>query len=218
VTEILEISGATLSPWLGGAMDGGNGNLTIRFSVFELDLKAGELRRNGSRVRLQEQPLQILVSLLERPGEVVGRDELRKKLWAADTFVDFDHGLNAAIRRLRDALGDSADTPRFVETVARRGYRFIAPLSQPLPSAAIPAPGAPHETGPGEGAGTPKAVSGQRQRIWLLGIAIVAALVACTLVAWRLGHRTGGQATNTQRRLTANRAELPIASAALSPT
>ena len=199
-------------------MDGGNGNSTIRFSVFELDLKAGELRRNGSRVRLQEQPLQILVSLLERPGEVVGRDELRKKLWAADTFVDFDHSLNAAIRRLRDALGDSADTPRFVETVARRGYRFIAPLSQPLPSAAIPVPGAQHETGPGKGAETPPAVSGQRQRIWPLAIAIVAALVAGTLVAWRLGHRTGGQATNTQRRLTANRPELPITSAALSPS
>ena len=141
-------------------MDGGNGTSTIRFSVFELDLKAGELRRNGSRVRLQEQPLQILVSLLERPGEVVGRDELRKKLWAADTFVDFDHSLNAAIRRLRDALGDSADTPRFVETVARRGYRFIAPLSQPLPSAAIPVPGARHETGPGEGAEPPQPFPG----------------------------------------------------------
>jgi DNA-binding winged helix-turn-helix (wHTH) protein/Tol biopolymer transport system component len=104
---------------------------TIRFGIFELDLEAGELRRNGSKVRLQEQPYQILVRLLERPGKVVTRDELRKKLWPADTFVDFDHGLNAAIRRLREALDDSADTPRFVETVARHGYRFIAPVDVP---------------------------------------------------------------------------------------
>jgi Tol biopolymer transport system component/DNA-binding winged helix-turn-helix (wHTH) protein len=97
----------------------------IRFSVFELDLSAGELRRNGAKVRVQEQPLQILAALLERPGEIVTKEELRGKLWPADTFVDFDHGLNAAVRRLREALGDSADVPRFVETVARRGYRFI---------------------------------------------------------------------------------------------
>src|SRR5678815_5086796 len=107
----------------------GNGTGTIQFSVFELDLRAGELRRNGSKVRLQEQPLQVLVSLLERPGEVVSREELRGRLWPADTFVDFDHSLNAAVRRLRDALGDSAENPRFVETVARRGYRFLVPIS-----------------------------------------------------------------------------------------
>src|SRR3954469_12565822 len=106
-----------------------NGSRVIRFGVFELDPQAGELRRNGSRVRLQEQPLQVLTVLLERPGEVVARDELQKRLWPADTFVDFDHSLNAAIRRLRDALGDSAENPRFVETVARRGYRFLAPVS-----------------------------------------------------------------------------------------
>src|SRR4051794_38500497 len=107
----------------------GTGTGTIQFSVFELDLRAGELRRNGSKVRLQEQPLPVLGSLLERPGGVVSREELRGRLWPADTFVDFDHSLNAAVRRLRDALGDSAETPRFVETVARRGYRFIAPVS-----------------------------------------------------------------------------------------
>jgi DNA-binding winged helix-turn-helix (wHTH) protein len=96
---------------------------------------------NGSRVRLQDQPFQILISLLERPGEVITREELRSRLWPADTFVDFDHSLNAAVRRLRDALGDSADTPRFVETVARRGYRFIAPISKPLGGAsATPIP------------------------------------------------------------------------------
>ena len=100
-----------------------------RFGVFELDLKAGELRRHGHKIKLQEQPFQVLSQLLEKPGEVITREELRNRLWPADTFVDFDHSLNAAIRRLRDALGDSADNPTFVETVARRGYRFLAPVS-----------------------------------------------------------------------------------------
>jgi TolB-like protein/DNA-binding winged helix-turn-helix (wHTH) protein/Flp pilus assembly protein TadD len=98
----------------------------LRFGIFELDLRAGELRRQGVRVRLQEQPFQVLAMLLERPGDVVTREELKKKLWPADTFVDFDHGLNKAINKLRDSLGDSATNSRFVETVARRGYRFLA--------------------------------------------------------------------------------------------
>jgi len=100
----------------------------IRFGVFELDIKAGELRRNGIKIKLQEQPLQVLVTLLEHPGQVVSREELRTALWPADTFVDFDHSLNAAIKRLRDALGESADQPVFIETMARRGYRFIGPV------------------------------------------------------------------------------------------
>src|SRR5438128_4004611 len=98
----------------------------LRFGVFELDLRAGELRKRGLRIRLQQQPFQVLALLLERAGQVVGREELQKALWPADTFVDFDHGLNKAINKIRDALGDSAESPRFVETVARRGYRFIA--------------------------------------------------------------------------------------------
>src|SRR6476660_1660234 len=95
----------------------------IRFGIFEVDRNSGELRRNGVRVKLQEQPYQVLMTLLEHPGDVVTREELRTRLWAEDTYVDFDHSLNAAVRRLRDALGDSAENPRFVETVARRGYR-----------------------------------------------------------------------------------------------
>ena len=98
----------------------------LRFGVFEADLRAGELRKQGLRVRLQEQPFQVLVMLLENPGEVVTREEVQKRLWPADTFVDFDHGLNKAINKIREALGDSAESPRFVETVARRGYRFLA--------------------------------------------------------------------------------------------
>src|ERR1700722_12926911 len=98
----------------------------LRFGVFELDLRAGELSKHGMRIRLQEQPFQILAMLVEHPGEVVTREELQKKLWPADTFVDFDHGLNKAINKIRDALGDSAESPRFVETVTRRVYRFLA--------------------------------------------------------------------------------------------
>jgi Tol biopolymer transport system component/DNA-binding winged helix-turn-helix (wHTH) protein len=112
-------------------INGNGASAPRRFGVFEVDLRSGELRRNGVKVKLQEQPLQVLAQLLERPGEVVTREDLRKHLWPADTFVDFDHSLNAAIRRLRDALGDSAENPTFVETVARRGYRFLAPVSIP---------------------------------------------------------------------------------------
>src|SRR6266566_1650439 len=100
----------------------------LRFGVFQIDIRAGELHKNGVKLKLQEQPFQVLCLLLEHPGELVSREEFRNRLWPADTFVDFDHGLNAAIKRLRDALGDSADTPVFIETLARRGYRFIAPV------------------------------------------------------------------------------------------
>src|SRR5436305_14767003 len=100
----------------------------IRFGVFELDLRSGELQRQGRKIRLEGQPVQVLVGLLETPGELVTPEELHRKLWPADTFVNFEHGLNAAVKRLRQALSDSADNPRFVETLPRRGYRFIAPV------------------------------------------------------------------------------------------
>src|SRR6267154_1109522 len=102
----------------------------IRFSTFEVSLHTGELRQKGQKVKLQEQPFQVLAALLERPGQMVTREELRSRLWSGDIFVDFDHSLNAAIKRLRDALGESAETPIFIETLARRGYRFIAPVVQ----------------------------------------------------------------------------------------
>ena len=114
----------------------------IRFGVFEVDLAAGELRKSGMRLRLQGQPFQVLALLLERAGEVVTREDLQQKLWPSDTFVDFDHSLNTAINKLREALGDSASSPRYVETLARRGYRFIAPL-QLEPKAAEPSPPPP---------------------------------------------------------------------------
>ena len=100
----------------------------LRFGVFEVDLAAGELRKNGARIRLQEQPFQVLTALLQNAGQVVTRDELREKIWPADTFVDFDHSLNTAVNKIRESLSDSASSPRFVETLARRGYRFIAPV------------------------------------------------------------------------------------------
>ena len=102
----------------------------IRFGPYEVDLAAGELRKNGRVVRLQEQPFQILAALLDRPGEVVTRDDLRERLWAGDTNVDFDQGLNTAINKLREALGDSAANPQFIETLPKRGYRFLFPLDE----------------------------------------------------------------------------------------
>jgi len=108
---------------------------TYRFGIFELDLRSGELRRNGSKLKIQEQSLQVLALLLAHQGEPVTRDELRNQLWPADTFVDFDHSINAAIKRLREALSDEAENPRFIETLPRRGYRFIAPVNRPFDGA-----------------------------------------------------------------------------------
>src|SRR6266403_4390932 len=101
----------------------------LQFGAFEVDLRTGSLRKSGARIKLQEQPFQILAMLLEKPGDMVTREELRQRLWPADTFVDFDNGLNTAIKKLRDTLGDSADSPRFIETLPKRGYRFIYPVN-----------------------------------------------------------------------------------------
>src|SRR6516225_3257882 len=176
---------------------------TLRFGVFAVDRKTGELRRNGVKVRLQDQPLQILLTLLERPGEVVTREELRGRLWPDDTFVDFEHSINTAVRRLRDALGDSAENPRFVETVARRGYRFLAPVS-----------GAPEVSAPPEMAVLrPHAV----RRWWILGVVAVALLVG-VIVGWHAGTSTATRAGNiSERRLTANAPELPVIDGVISP-
>ena len=114
------------------------GTGSVRFATFELDVRSRELRQGSSRVRLQDQPFEILRLLLERPGDVITRNELQQRLWPDGTFVDFEHSLNAAVKRLRAVLGDDADNPRFVETLPRRGYRFIASLHRanlrsPLP-------------------------------------------------------------------------------------
>ncbi len=109
----------------------------IRFGSYTLDVPAGELHKNGTKIRLPDQPFQILLLLLQRPGEVVTRDELRHHLWSSDTFVDFERGLNSAVKKLRDVLGDSAETPRFVETLPRRGYRFIYPVGEAAPKGRV---------------------------------------------------------------------------------
>jgi DNA-binding winged helix-turn-helix (wHTH) protein len=114
----------------------------IRFGPFELHVRSGELDKGQTRLKVPDQSIEILKALLERPGELVTREELRKRLWPTDTFVDFEHGLNAAVRRLREALGDSADTPKFIETLPRRGYRFIGLVEGPSCEAVAAAPSA----------------------------------------------------------------------------
>jgi len=160
-----------------------------------VDLRAGELRKHGLRVRLQEQPFQVLAMLLERAGQVVTREALQKKLWPADTFVDFDHGLNKAVNKIRDALGDSAESPRFVETVARRGYRFLAEVkstdeaSLRSPEFAPPRPLAPQTADRGEL--TDAAAMPQRRLpplAWKISVFVLLAVIA-TFAAWKIHSR-----------------------------
>jgi len=177
----------------------------VRFGVYELDPRAGELRRGGVKVKIQEQPYQVLALLLERPGEVVLREELKRRLWPADTFVDFDHSLNAAIKRLRDVLRDSADNPRFIETLARRGYRFLAPVTGVLPPAVAPllpvlAP--------------PQSRSRNRARCIA---AMVVLAGACISVGFHIGNRVARAASPSEAKLTANSPDIPVYRAAISP-
>jgi|SRR5579862_4361377 len=111
-----------------------------RFGVFEVDAESGELRKSGVRMRLPDQPFQVLMILLERQGEVITRADLREKLWPSDTFVDFDHSLNTIINKLREVLNDSASSPRFIETLAKRGYRFLAPVELVVTSSGLQTP------------------------------------------------------------------------------
>src|SRR5262245_19636363 len=119
-----------------------SGNL-FRFGIFELDSAGGILTRSGARVKIQEQPFRLLLILLERPGEIVSRDELRQRLWPEGTYVDFDGSLNVLLKRLRATIGDDPDNPRFIETIPRRGYRFIAPVAVVQPKLEQPAVVAP---------------------------------------------------------------------------
>jgi Tol biopolymer transport system component/DNA-binding winged helix-turn-helix (wHTH) protein len=183
-------------------------NGIVSFGVFEADLRAGELRRSGSRVRLQDQPFQVLTLLLEKPGEVVTREELRSRLWPADTFVDFDHGLNAAIKRLRDALGDSAENPRFIETLARRGYRFLAPLN----AGATPSTGAAaQERNPGA------PIAEKRHSRWRIAVAAVAVLLMGSGAGWVAARRLNPKVQPLEQRLTANPPDDPVLNAVISP-
>src|SRR5882672_2564506 len=193
-------------------------NGSIRFGVFEFDRGSLQLRRNGVRIKLQDQPGQILSALLEAPGDLVTREELRKRLWSADTFVDFDHSLNTAIKRLRDVLGDSADNPIFIETLSRRGYRFMAPLA---------VPGNGHSNGHGlpVGNGSPSssvspvvAATGRwsaRFAWWgLAGLLVTAGAVSA---GWHAGHRTVRPMQPRETRLTANSPDAPVEGGTISP-
>jgi TolB-like protein/DNA-binding winged helix-turn-helix (wHTH) protein len=146
---------------------------TLRFGVFEADIRAGELRKQGTKIKLQDQPFQVLLALLEKPGEVISREELQKRIWPADTFIDFDHGVNNAIRRLREALGDSAENPRFIETLSRRRYRFIAPVTASEGGAGVAeVPNVTH-------------VEARRRRMpwWAIAACVVVLVVAALLAA-----------------------------------
>src|SRR5918995_749323 len=164
---------------------------SYRFGVFEVDVKQGEVRKQGLRIRLRGRPFEILAILLERPGEMVSREELRARLWAADTFVDFDHGLNTSVNRLREVLGDSADNPRFIETVPRKGYRFIAPVhSAPDIYTPLPTPaGAPEpaESPPRSDPSIPPGGSPPARRrsfFWLIAAAAVVIAAVTGAFAW----------------------------------
>jgi len=168
----------------------------IRFGVFELDLQDGQLTRYGTKLRLPQQPLQLLAVLLERPGETFTRDELRNRLWSSDVFVDFDHGLNKSIQKLRDALGDSAASPRYIETIPRVGYRFIAPVSNghpPPPSkvAIEPSPQLPDREVEGPAA---VVAGGHKARWWIA----TAAVVACAAMGVYISSRHPAVITYTQ--------------------
>ena len=169
---------------------------TLRFGVFEFDLRTGELTKAGRKLSIQEQPARVLVALLEHPGEVVSREELQRKVWQADTFVDFDTGINKAIAKIREALSDSADSPRFVETLPRRGYRFIAPV-QSMPNFAAdtaPEPGGLASASTAEvvhEAAAPTANLSGRRRRWVLAAVVMTALLAVVVFwSWKSRDQT----------------------------
>jgi TolB-like protein/DNA-binding winged helix-turn-helix (wHTH) protein/Tfp pilus assembly protein PilF len=166
-------------------MPEGKKSQAVRFGVFEANLNARELRKHGTNVRLRGQPFFILSLLLERPGEVVSRDEMRQKLWPADTFVDFEHSLNSAIKKLRSVLGDSPDNSRYIETIPRIGYRFIAPVQEVPPGLAV----AEVSTNPKESqAETAPPISRRRWPLWVAGGLALVALGAVGTFAWRKAH------------------------------
>jgi DNA-binding winged helix-turn-helix (wHTH) protein/Tol biopolymer transport system component len=172
----------------------------IRFGTFELDLRATELRKHGVKIKLQDQPFQVLVMLLERPGEVVTREQLQHQLWPGGTFTDFDHGLNTAIQRLRQALGDSAENPRFIETLARRGYRFLVPVTESGNGSSQPPPQLPQQVQqiagktdgildrPAQGSLVPAQRWTGRVLPWVLFAVSVITLAVMTAVHFRPGH------------------------------
>jgi TolB-like protein/DNA-binding winged helix-turn-helix (wHTH) protein/Tfp pilus assembly protein PilF len=184
-----------------------SGARILRFDDFELDVRAGQLRKRGVKLRLQGQPLQVLAALLNRAGDVVTREELRAQIWTADTFVDFDHSLHNAIARLREVLGDSAETPRYIETLPRRGYRFITPVDGAETKS--PSPSTPSER-PEE---APAGLWPTRSRTLLA--ATIPTLLVVAVVVWLA--RTGTHPTNAAPRLNSI-AVLPLANLSADPS
>ena len=197
----------------------------LLFADFKIDLRAGELHRNGSVVRLQRQPLELLAHLARHAGEVVSREELHQRLWQNDTFVDFDNGLNAAISKVREALGDSTERPRFLETLPRRGYRFIAAVR------AIPTnPAGAGLTGADESPLVPaqseepdrRVVSrsqvSPKARHWYPVFAVLLLVASAAAILIGIWHtERNAPALASEQRLTANPPEAPITAAAISP-
>jgi eukaryotic-like serine/threonine-protein kinase len=165
---------------------------SIRFDDYELDLQTGVLRKNGIRIRCQEQPLQVLAALIERPGELVTREDLRRRVWSRDTFVDFDHALNTAVKKIRASLNDDADSPRYIETVPRRGYRFVGHVEKEAAPATVPA-----------------APARNNHRRFLAAAGIAAFLLAILGLVRKFAPSHGDAATSPEfRRLTFDLAEL----------
>lgn len=194
----------------------------LRFDEFEIDLRSGELWERGNRVRLQDQPFQVLRVLLERPGDLVTRDELKQTLWPSDTFVDFDDGLNTAVRKLRDVLGDSAEKPRFIETIPRRGYRFVGGLADLRPTVfpliAEESERSPKLENSGSNVRAPAALAPQKAlfvkhwRALLTGAAALAVLVAASVV-----YRSSG-AKGARQPPIKSLAVLPLTNLSGDPT
>ena len=180
--------------------DGSIAGGIIRFGVFEVDLRAGELRKQGVKIKLQAQPFQVLQILLEKPGELLSREELRARLWPSDTFVDFDGGVNNAVKRLREALGDSADTPRYVETVPRRGYRFIGAVNGA--ALAIPVSGSPPTAEPRVEAGVRRRTLGAGILMGLGLTLLLLTVLALSANKWWQRPRGEGKVPEIELQLT----------------
>src|SRR5216683_2785638 len=164
----------------------------VTFGLFEADLQSGELWKAGKRIKIQSQPFKVLATLLEHPGEIVSREDLQLRLWGKDTIVDFDHSLGTAINKIREALGDSAENPRFVETLARRGYRFIAPVGYPVAPAPTPAPASVQPEIPTTPPASPPLSTPQPHHPQLRTFAYIASAAAALAAAVALGVYLGG--------------------------
>ena len=159
----------------------------VRFGSFELDQVTGELRKGGVRIKLQEQPFRVLAELTKRPKELVTREELREKLWPGDTYVDFDQNLNAVIKKVRQALGDSAENPRFIETLPKKGYRFVYPVEGAGTRGSAPAPQREAVSKAEGKVKPPRDPVSRARRRWIAGIGIAAVVTFTIVIGSRLG-------------------------------